>query len=116
MLYLAATLPLAAPLGAQTDPGARLRGIAVSSFNGQPLRGVSIAVPAARRFVVTDSSGAFRLTGLPAGDQKIQVSYEGRDTEEYEFTPRSGRIVPFSTVWNPNSDGWACGSVFIWTR
>ena len=248
MVFLAATLLLAVPIGAQTDPGARIRGLAISSFNGQPLRGVTVAVPAARKFVVSDSSGAFLLTGLPGGDQKIQVSYEGRDTEEYEFTLRSGRttkiavlldldaadldplvveadhpdrwrglggffarrswyrgyarfftqqeieesrsprisallareriitrcvdgcrptrfsrgrlcavpisvngmpfrdqdydriavrdvraveiyraitpyglnvsgrIVPFSTVWNPNSDGWACGSVFIWTR
>lgn len=100
MAFLAVTLLLVAPLGSQTniEGGARLRGIAISSFNGQPLRGVTVAVPAARRFVVTDSSGAFLLTGLPGGDQKIRVSYEGRDTEEYEFTLRSGRTTKIAVL------------------
>lgn len=98
MAFLAATLLLAASLGAQTDPGARLRGFAMSSFNGQPLPGVVVAVPAARRFVVTDSTGAFVLTGLPGGDQKIRVSYEGRDTEEYDFTLRSGRTTRIAVL------------------
>ena len=97
-VFLAAMLVLAAPLSAQTDPGARLRGFAISSFNGQPLRGVVVAVPAARKFVVTDSSGAFLLSGLPGGDQRIRVSYEGRDTEEYEFTLRSGRTTRIAVL------------------
>jgi hypothetical protein len=98
MVFLAATLVLAAPLGSQADPGARLRGLAISSFNGQPVRGVLVAVPAARKFVVTDSSGAFLLTGLPGGDQKVRVSYEGRDTEEYEFTLRGGRTTKIAVL------------------
>lgn len=103
-LFLGATL-LAAPLGAQTDVGggARLRGLAISSFNGQPLRGVVVAVPAARKFVVTDSMGAFLLTGLPGGDQKIRVSYEGRDTEEYAFTLRSGRTTKIAVLLDLNA-------------
>lgn len=98
MVFLAATLLLVAPLGAQTDPGARLRGIAISSFNGRPLRGVTVAVSKARKFVTTDSTGAFLLTGLPGGNQKVRVSYEGRDTEEYEFTLRSGRTTKIAVL------------------
>ena len=87
---LLASVVLAAPLSSQIDTTARIRGTAISSFNGQPLSGVMVSVPAARKFVVTNSTGTFALAGLRAGAQKIRVSYEGRDTEEYEFTLLSG--------------------------
>lgn len=77
-------LPIA--VQSQVDSSARLMGYAKSSFNGRPLSGVMISVPAARKFVVTDSSGAFSLSGLPPGLQRVRISYEGRQTEEYEFT------------------------------
>lgn len=75
---------LASSLHSQIDSTARIRGRASSSFNGRPIAGAMIA--AANRFVVTDSSGFFRLDGLPAGKQSIRVSYDGRVTEDYEFT------------------------------
>lgn len=103
MAFLAVTLVFAAPLHSQTGPGARLRGLAISSYNGQPLAGVLVAVPAARRFVITDSTGAFSITGLPDGDQKIRVSYEGRDTEEYPFTLRSGRTTKIAVLLDLNA-------------
>ncbi len=87
---LAAIVVLAAPLSAQTDTTASIRGTAISSFDGRPLSGVLIAVPAARMFVVTNSTGAFYIADLRAGPQKIRVSYDGRVTEEYEFTLLSG--------------------------
>jgi len=68
----------------QGDSTARIRGAASSAFNGRPIAGAMIA--AANRFVVTDSSGFFLLDGLPAGKQSIRVSYDGRVTEDYEFT------------------------------
>lgn len=97
IVVLAATLVLAAPLASQ-DPGARLRGIAISSFNGKPIRGVSVAVLGTRRFVVSDSTGAFLLSGLPGGTQRIIVSYEGRDTEEYTFTLRRARTTKIAVL------------------
>jgi carboxypeptidase-like protein len=81
------TLPLI--LLAQVDSTASLRGHAKSSFNGALLAGVMISIPAARQFAVTDETGAFWMTGLPAGTQKIRISYEGRDTKEFEVTLQS---------------------------
>jgi hypothetical protein len=88
---LSATAVLASPLSSQIDTTARLRGIAISSLNGRPLSGVMISLPAARKFVVTDSTGTFSLEGLPAGTQEIRISYEERETEEYRFALQSRR-------------------------
>ena len=73
------------------DTTAVLRGKASSSFNGRPLAGVMISVPAVQKWVVTDSTGTFRLTGLPAGLQRVRVSYEGRETGDFEFQLQSQR-------------------------
>jgi hypothetical protein len=83
---------------AQRDTTARIVGTASSAFNGNPLSGVMIAVPAARRFVVTDSTGRFELAGLPAGRQKIRVAYQGRETEEYAFDVRRGKTKTLAVV------------------
>lgn len=88
---LSATVVRPSPLNSQVDTTARISGIAASSLNGRPLSGVMISVPAARKRVVTDSTGTFSLAGLPAGVQKIRIAYEGRQTEEYQFTLRNGR-------------------------
>ena len=98
LAILSATVVLPAPLSSQIDTTARIRGNATSSFNGRPLSGVMISLPAARKFVVTDTTGTFSLAGLPAGAQKIRISYEGWDTEEYEFTLRSGHTMRLAVL------------------
>lgn len=64
------------------DTSAAIRGTASSTFNGKPLAGVMIALPAAHKFAVSDSTGAFRLDALPVGSQKLRVSYAGRETTD----------------------------------
>ncbi|MGH7522351.1 MAG: carboxypeptidase regulatory-like domain-containing protein [Gemmatimonadales bacterium] len=75
----------------QVDSTARIRGQATSSFDGRPIAGVMISAPEAHKFVVTDSKGTFWLDSLPAGPQKIRVSYRDRETEEFVFQLESGR-------------------------
>jgi hypothetical protein len=55
-------------------------------------------VPAARKFAVTDSSGAFSLAGLPTGVQGIRIFYEGRQSGEYPFTLRSGHTKKLAVL------------------
>ena len=98
MATLAAVLLLPAGLVSQGDTSARLQGFAISSVNGRPLKGVMIAVPAARRFAVTDSTGAFSMTGLPGGLQMIRVSYLDHETDEYPFNLESGRTVKIEVL------------------
>ena len=89
--HLLATAMLFASRHQLADTTAALRGTASSSFNGKPLAGVMIAVPAVQKWVVTDSTGAFYLTGLPAGVQQVRVAYEGRETGDFEFHLQSQR-------------------------
>jgi len=95
-LFVAAVVPTS--LSSQTDTTAAISGRAISAYNGKPLVGVMIAVPAVRKFVVSDSNGTFRLSGLPAGKQKIRVAYEGRQTEEYQFGLGHGRTKKLTVV------------------
>jgi hypothetical protein len=84
-------LPALSLLLFQADTTATISGKAASSLNGRPLAGVMISVPAARKFIVTDSTGQFTLEGLPVGPQRVRISYDGRATEEYEFELRARR-------------------------
>jgi hypothetical protein len=77
-------------LCAQTDSTASIRGTAGSALNGHPLAGVQISSPATHQFAVTDSSGRFELSQLPAGPQRIRVSYGGRDADEHVFELKRG--------------------------
>src|SRR3989441_3899098 len=83
LLVAAGMLP--ASLASQLDSAATIRGTASSTFNGHPLAGVMVSVPAVHRFAVSDSDGRFELAGLPPGRQRIRVNYECRKTEEYDF-------------------------------
>ena len=90
LLVAAGMLP--ASLASQLDSAATIRGTASSTFNGHPLAGVMVSVPAVHRFAVSDSDGRFELAGLPPGRQRIRVNYEGRNTEEYDFDLRRGKV------------------------
>jgi hypothetical protein len=94
----AAALSSPALLLAQNDSTAIIRGTASSSFNGHPLAGVMISVPALQRFTVSDSTGRFELTRVPAGQQRIRISYEGRATVEYTFELKQGKTKRLSVL------------------
>jgi hypothetical protein len=79
-----------ATVAGQQDTLAAIRGTVTSSFSGRPITGVMIAVPDVARFVVTDSTGTFALGGLPAGRQRIRISYLERGSEDYDVTLRPG--------------------------
>lgn len=89
ILATATIAPLS--LSAQHDSTASIRGIAGSTLDGHPLAGVTIAVPAAQRFAITDSSGRFEIPKLPSGAQGVRVSYNGRDAEEHVFELQGGK-------------------------
>src|SRR5439155_10288469 len=75
---------------ALSDTSARIRGAAISDFNGRPIAGVMISAPEVKKFVVTDSAGQFALAGLPAGKRAIRVWYEGRETQDRSEERRVG--------------------------
>ena len=67
------------------DSSAGFHGTAISSYNGRPLPGVMIASRDGQKFTVSDSFGRFQINGLPPGRRALQISYDGRVTQEYLF-------------------------------
>ncbi len=80
------------------DQTARISGRALSAYNGKPLVGVIVSMPAIERSVVTDSAGVFVIRDLPVGHQSIRVTYEGRETADYVFRLREGRTIQLAIV------------------
>lgn len=98
ILLAVLTAAVPGPLASQQDSTAQLAGTARSAYDGRPLVGVMVSVPAARQFGVTDSTGAFRIGKLAAGRQRVRILYAGRETEEYEFSLRAGRVTRLAIV------------------
>jgi carboxypeptidase family protein len=84
-------------LTAQQDTLSRLAGTARSAFNGRPLAGVMVAVPAVPTFAVTDSTGAFDLR-LPPGRHTIRIAYRDRKTTDHVVELRPGRTKRIEMV------------------
>jgi hypothetical protein len=86
-----------------TDTSAGIYGAAISSYNGLPIAGVLVAVPAAGKVTVTDAAGRFALSGLPSGKRVIQISYDGRVTEDYFFTLEPLQSKRIAVLLDPDS-------------
>jgi iron complex outermembrane receptor protein len=57
------------------------------------LEGAKVEVPALGRSVLTDNTGRFTLTGLPAGSVELVVSYLGLDTKRETVAVGAGQRV-----------------------
>jgi hypothetical protein len=86
------------PLRPQSDTSARISGSALSAYNGRPLAMVIVAIPAAGKSVITDSTGRFALTGLPPGDQVVHVAFQGQEVEQQMFSLRHGKTTRLAIV------------------
>jgi hypothetical protein len=92
-------LAAAQPLDAQEPVPSRslVRGAVIDDSTEKPIGGATVAIETLKASVVTDSTGVFRLAGLPGGRYIISVrrlgygpltavlSLSGRDTLEYDF-------------------------------
>jgi hypothetical protein len=99
-LAAATAVILASSFRAQAlpDTSARIRGAAISSYNGHPIAGVMISAPEVHKFVVTDANGQFALAGLPSGRRSIRVSYLGRETQDFLFTLQGERTTQIAVL------------------
>src|SRR5262249_21272876 len=84
-LVRAAIIASSVQLPAAVDSSAGVHGAAISSYNGAPIAGVLIFSPQTHKLAISDANGRFTLAGLRSGRQPIQVSYDGRVTEEFVF-------------------------------
>ena len=63
----------------EADTTASLAGQVVSALTGKPAPGSTVFLKLARRGAVTDSSGQFRIDGLPSGLDTLAIRYPGFD-------------------------------------
>jgi hypothetical protein len=74
-----------------TPDSTRLSGTVTSTYDGLPLENVRVALPGVRRFVVTDSLGAFAFDSLPSGHHRIRLEYLGRTNGEHGVWLNAGK-------------------------
>src|SRR5262245_33155769 len=73
---------LAASAAAQPPAGAGvIEGRVVDAVTGDPLPGATVMVTGSPGQASTGRDGVFRLTGVPAGDRSVVVTYLGRQDE-----------------------------------
>jgi len=67
-----------------------ISGIVLDSASGLTLTGVSVRIEALRREVLTDRSGRFVLTSVPAGTQQVSARYLGYAPAQQSVTVANG--------------------------
>lgn len=70
-------VPPAAPAKTGT---AEISGVVLDSLNGRYLQGAEVIIEGAKKDLVTDSAGTFRLAGLPPGSYQVGVFHPLLDT------------------------------------
>jgi len=63
----------------------------VTGFDGKPLEGAHVTIPAKGMGAVTDRSGKYKLTGNLSGNQTLRVSYSGCKTNEQQISIVAGQ-------------------------
>ena len=77
---------------AQSDRGL-IYGHVFDSAGSSPLPGASIRVDGTSLQTSSDRTGAFRLAGVPAGNQTLVVSYLGKAESKIEVTVKAGEAI-----------------------
>ncbi len=76
----------AVAVGAQTPPTGTVTGRVVDSTTQQPLPGVTVLIEGTQRGTVTGLDGAFRISGVPAGNQRVRARRIG-------YNPRVATVL-----------------------
>lgn len=82
----------AASAQAQEGVGA-ISGYVVDAERGAALAGAVVTVEGQAQQAATDRLGAFRLANIPAGSQKLVVTYIGRAPSQQDITVPAGRTL-----------------------
>lgn len=95
LVWFLAAVPAAAQVAKDSS---RLSGTVRNSFNGLPVSGVMVAIPALRVFHVTDSTGEFTLDALMPGRHRVRVTYADQPSTEMEVELPAGRAVVITVL------------------
>lgn len=75
---------------------ARIEGIVLA--NQKPLEAATVALKGTRFGLTTDSTGAYRLTNIPAGNYQLNVSMIGYETFRRNVTLSAGQVININAV------------------
>ena len=73
--------------------GAVFTGVVVFDSTRAPIIGAEVAVPDLAKSVLTDATGSFRLTGIPAGEHQIVVRRMGYGAADTRLTFRGNETL-----------------------
>ncbi|MBI4501741.1 MAG: TonB-dependent receptor [Gemmatimonadetes bacterium] len=71
----------------------RIEGKVYADDREEPLAGVMVVVRPSNRSGITDAHGAFRITGVPAGEGVVLARYLGRESQQVSVTMPAGGLV-----------------------
>lgn len=95
---LLALLPSASLLAqapaAGTPATGTIAGQVTEVGNGVPLPGANVVIAGTTAGASTDRNGRYQLTGVPAGQQTLRVSFVGYQTAEVAVEVKGGQMVP----------------------
>ncbi|MBI5691613.1 MAG: TonB-dependent receptor [Verrucomicrobia bacterium] len=89
LVVFGVVLVMAAPL--QAAETGSISGTVSNTASGNLLEGAKVAVPALGLTALTDETGLFNLTNVPAGAHELVVSYIGLDAARATVTVEGGR-------------------------
>ena len=89
-----ALIAFAVPLPAQTPAvTGTVEGRVFNSTSGKALVNARITLAGETRAVVTDESGSFRFTGVPAGMARLDIAYLGMEPQSATISVPAGGLV-----------------------
>jgi TonB-dependent starch-binding outer membrane protein SusC len=77
----------------EMDQTGTVTGVVRDQANQRPLAGAQVSIPALNIGALTNSSGAFDLTSVPAGTHQVQVQFLGYRQASQEVTVASGETA-----------------------
>jgi TonB-dependent receptor len=82
------------------DAAGRLIGTVNSKSTGNALQGALVQLPALNRSALTDNTGTFTFFDVPAGENKVAVSYSGFEDQTQSIPVAAGAVAIASFVMN----------------
>lgn len=70
-----------------------VRGTITDAQTQEPLPGATVRIAATPFGTATGLDGRYRITGVPAGTQRLVISYIGYETREFDITVTAGSTV-----------------------
>ena len=92
-----------AALPGRTQSAGTVRGTIVDGHGGEALANVQVQLTGGDYRTVSDSKGAFRITGVPRGDYILKVSTVGYHLENHPFHLSDGETKEFEVVLTPDT-------------